>query len=152
ERRPSGRRLGRHAPGLRRLRADLRRGRRRRLPPGRALPLDRRRSFRPSPQRMPNTFVTRLTFMASNRPEAQEGRERLIARYGEAGIDEAQVIVALGGDGFMLETVHELMERQLPIYGMNRGSVGFLMNEYNEDDLLGRINAAEQAVIHPLRM
>jgi NAD+ kinase len=101
---------------------------------------------------MPNSFVTRLTFMASNRPEALEGRDRLAAKYGDVGLDEAQVIVALGGDGFMLETVHEIMERKLPIYGMNRGSVGFLMNEYNEDDLLGRINAAEQAVIHPLRM
>ncbi|MBW8815613.1 MAG: NAD kinase [Caulobacterales bacterium] len=101
---------------------------------------------------MKKPFVTRLTFMASNRPEAQEGRDKLVARYGDAGLDNAQVVVALGGDGFMLETVHELMGHDKPIYGMNRGSVGFLMNEYSEDDLLGRINAAEQAVIHPLRM
>src|SRR5689334_12048988 len=101
---------------------------------------------------MPDAFVTRLTFLASNRPEAQEGLERLRARYGDAGLDEAQVIVALGGDGFMLESIHALMDRQLPLYGMNRGSVGFLMNEYSEDDLLGRINADEHAVIHPLRM
>ena len=97
-------------------------------------------------------FVTRLTFVASSRPEAQESRDRLAARYGDAGIDDAQVIVALGGDGFMLESIHALMDRNLPLYGMNRGSVGFLMNEYSEDDLLGRINAAERAVIHPLRM
>jgi NAD+ kinase len=101
---------------------------------------------------MPETFVTRLTFLASNRPEAQEGLEKLKARYGDAGLDDAQVIVTLGGDGFMLESIHELMHRKLPLYGMNRGSVGFLMNEYNEDDLLGRINAAERATIHPLRM
>src|SRR4051812_26178064 len=102
---------------------------------------------------MPNKpFVTRLTFVASSRPEAQEGKERLAKRYGDVGLDDAQVIVALGGDGLMLESIHELMARNLPLYGMNRGSVGFLMNEYNEDDLLGRINAAEAAVIHPLRM
>ncbi len=66
--------------------------------------------------------------------------------------EDAQVIVALGGDGFMLETLHDTLQRQTPIYGMNRGSVGFLMNEYDEDDLLERINAAERAVIHPLAM
>ncbi|MDZ4370442.1 MAG: NAD kinase [Phenylobacterium sp.] len=101
---------------------------------------------------MKNLFVTRLTFVASSRPEAQEARDKLAARYGDAGVDEAQVIVALGGDGFMLETVHSLMESGKPIYGMNKGSVGFLMNEYADDDLLGRINSAEQARIHPLRM
>jgi len=101
---------------------------------------------------MKKSFVTRLTFVASNRPEAQEAREKLVARYGDAGLDEAQVIVALGGDGFMLETVHELMDAGKPIYGMNRGSVGFLMNDHHDEDLLGRINAAETAEIHPLRM
>lgn len=100
----------------------------------------------------PEPFVTRLTFTASDRPEAQEARERLAERYGDAGEDKAQVIVALGGDGFMLETVHRCMATAKPIYGMNRGSVGFLMNEYSEDGLLERINAAERAVIHPLRM
>ena len=98
------------------------------------------------------SFVTRLTFAASSRPEAQEACGKLVARYGDAGIEDAQVIVALGGDGFMLETVHALMVSGKPIYGMNKGSVGFLMNEFADDDLLGRINAAEQAEIHPLRM
>ena len=92
-------------------------------------------------------FVTRLTFAASSRPEAQEACDKLVARYGDAGIENAQVIVALGGDGFMLETVHALMASGKPIYGMNKGSVGFLMNEFADDDLLGRINAAEQAEI-----
>jgi NAD+ kinase len=101
---------------------------------------------------MRKAFVTRLTFVASSRPEALEARDQLVARYGDAGLDNAQVIVALGGDGFMLETVHELMHSGKPIYGMNKGSVGFLMNEFSDDDLLGRINAAEQAEIHPLRM
>ena len=100
----------------------------------------------------PEPFVTRLAFAASDRPEAQEAREALIARYGQASEDEAQAIVALGGDGFMLETLHENLKSGRPIYGMNRGSVGFLMNEYSEDALLERINAAERAVIHPLSM
>lgn len=94
----------------------------------------------------------RLAFVASDRPEAQEARDRLAARYGDVALEEAQVVVALGGDGFMLETLHRTMSAQTPIYGMNRGSVGFLMNEYSEDELLERINAAERAVIHPLVM
>ncbi|HEY8614700.1 NAD kinase [Phenylobacterium sp.] len=97
-------------------------------------------------------MVTRLAFTASDRPEAQDARAALARRYGEAAEAEAQVIVALGGDGFMLETLHRHMETGKPIYGMNRGSVGFLMNEYSEDGLLERINAAETAIIHPLRM
>ncbi|WP_374577648.1 NAD kinase [Phenylobacterium sp.] len=100
----------------------------------------------------PEPFVTRLAFAASDRPEAQEAKAALIARYGQASAEDAQVIVALGGDGFMLETLHENLKNGRPIYGMNRGSVGFLMNEYSEDGLLERIAAAEQAVIHPLSM
>jgi NAD+ kinase len=96
-------------------------------------------------------YTRRLTFVASDRPEAQQARERLIERYGDSGA-EAQVIVALGGDGFMLETLHDTLSVGKPIYGMNRGSVGFLMNEYGEDSLLERIAAAERAVIHPLTM
>jgi NAD+ kinase len=100
----------------------------------------------------PEPYLTRLAFVASERPEAQEARDALIARYGQAPEGEAQAIVALGGDGFMLETLHENMQDRVPIYGMNRGSVGFLMNEYSEDGLLERINAAERAIIHPLAM
>lgn len=100
----------------------------------------------------PEPFVTRLAFAASDRPEAQEAQAALIARYGQASNEDAQVIVALGGDGFMLETLHENLRNGRPIYGMNRGSVGFLMNEYSEDALLERINAAERADIHPLAM
>ena len=99
-----------------------------------------------------NPISRRLAFVASDRPEAQEARDRLAARYGDVPLDQAQVVVALGGDGFMLETLHRTMSAQTPIYGMNRGSVGFLMNEYSEDELLERINAAERAVIHPLVM
>jgi NAD+ kinase len=100
----------------------------------------------------PKPMLTRLAFVASDRPEAQDARAALAARYGDLPEREAQVVVALGGDGFMLETLHRHIDRSLPIYGMNRGSVGFLMNEYSEDGLLERINAAEQATIHPLRM
>ena len=100
----------------------------------------------------PQPFVTRLAFKASDRPEAIEARERLVERYGDVGDENAQVIVALGGDGFMLETLHRTMKLQKPIYGMNRGSVGFLMNEYSEEGLVDRVNAAERAVIHPLTM
>ena len=98
------------------------------------------------------TMLSCVAFVASDRPEAQEARIRLAARYGDAAADQAKVVVALGGDGFMLETLHGHIADGTPIYGMNRGSVGFLMNEYAEDDLLERINAAERAVIHPLRM
>ncbi len=94
----------------------------------------------------------RLTFVASDRPEAQAARARLAKRYGDADPGQAQVVVALGGDGLMLETLHRFLETKKPIYGMNFGSVGFLMNDYREDGLVERIAAAERAVIHPLAM
>jgi NAD+ kinase len=94
----------------------------------------------------------RLAFLATERPEAKAARAALIARYGEASEAEADVLVVLGGDGFMLETLRRDLTRRRPIYGMNRGSVGFLMNDYAEDGLLERIAAAEKAVIHPLVM
>ena len=96
--------------------------------------------------------VSRFAFVASDRPEAEEARQRLAARYGDASESEADVIVALGGDGFMLETLHRTLGSAKPIYGMNRGSVGFLMNDYREDGLIERISAAERASIHPLAM
>jgi NAD+ kinase len=95
--------------------------------------------------------ITRLTFTASDRPEAQEARAKLAELYGDAG-DAAQAIVALGGDGFMLESLHKNLGDGKPIYGMNRGSVGFLMNEYAAEGLMERVNAAVRAVIHPLTM
>ena len=67
-------------------------------------------------------------------------------------LPQARVIVALGGDGFMLQTLHQTEAHPAPVYGMNRGTVGFLMNEYHEDDLLFRLEAAEEAMINPLRM
>ncbi len=94
----------------------------------------------------------RLAFLGSERPEAKQALERLRALYGDAPVQEADVVVALGGDGFMLETLHRTLPRTTPIYGMNRGSVGFLMNEYQEEGLIERIRAAERTTIHPLAM
>lgn len=93
-----------------------------------------------------------IAFLANEVPEALEARARLIARYGEAAPETADVIVALGGDGFMLQTLHRFINAQIPIYGMNRGSVGFLMNDYREEDLRERLAAAEISRIHPLSM
>ena len=93
-----------------------------------------------------------ISFMSSSTPEAQAAAETLRARYGHVPVEEADVIVALGGDGFMLSTLHATQELPAPVYGMNQGTVGFLMNVYNEDDLLDRLQAAEAANIHPLHM
>jgi NAD+ kinase len=94
----------------------------------------------------------RIAFVASPNPEAGEAGERLRARYGHVSPGDAQVVVALGGDGFMLQTLHEFMQSGTPIYGMHRGTVGFLMNDFSEQDLHERLNAAEETDIHPLLM
>ncbi len=94
----------------------------------------------------------RLAFVASDRPEAMEARSRLAALHGDLPEEAADVVVALGGDGFMLEVLHRNLATRRPIYGMNRGSVGFLMNDYGEADLAARVAAAEPAIIHPLSM
>jgi len=93
----------------------------------------------------------RLAFHASDRPDAQAACERLSARYGNAPLPEAETVVALGGDGAMLDALHAVMERDIPVYGINYGSVGFLMNEPGEDALPDRIRAADRTVIRPLR-
>jgi NAD+ kinase len=93
-----------------------------------------------------------LAFVASDWPEARAARDRLTALYGDTPEDAADVVVALGGDGFILEVLHRNLAARRPIYGMNRGSVGFLMNEYNETDLPARVAEAEPAIIHPLSM
>ncbi|MBS0237275.1 MAG: NAD kinase [Proteobacteria bacterium] len=94
----------------------------------------------------------RIAFVASEVPEAIEAQAALIKRYGETEPHKADAIVALGGDGFMLQTLHRFINDKIPIYGMNRGSVGFLMNDYREDDLIERLTAAEISRIHPLSM
>jgi NAD+ kinase len=90
----------------------------------------------------------RIAFLAS--PAAQGELAALTAKHGQCAPKAAEVIVALGGDGFMLQSLNEAYG--LPIYGMNCGTVGFLMNEYDEADLPARLAAAEEAVIHPLAM
>ncbi|MCA3339073.1 MAG: NAD kinase [Roseomonas sp.] len=100
-----------------------------------------------------NAFAPRrVAILAGQSAEAQKARAALVARYGSAAEEEADMVVALGGDGFMLETLHRFLRRGLPVYGMNRGSVGFLMNDYREDDLPARLAAAQTAIVHPLRM
>jgi len=96
--------------------------------------------------------TTRIAFVASTAPDAQAALARLTTRYGDGDPDAASVVVALGGDGFMLETLHRFMDSGTPIYGMNRGTVGFLMNEYTEDDLLARLRGAKATPLHPLSM
>ena len=97
-------------------------------------------------------MVKTIAFVASEEPIAQTARKDLIARFGNTPEAKADVIVALGGDGFMLETLHRTQELAVPVYGMNRGTVGFLMNEYSDLDLMDRLDAAEEEVINPLSM
>ncbi|MGE3250458.1 MAG: NAD kinase [Hyphomonadaceae bacterium] len=92
----------------------------------------------------------KIAFTASARPEAQEALRRLRHTYGEAGEADADVVVALGGDGHMLDTLRKRLTDKKPVYGMHRGTVGFLMNAYDEADLPKRLELAEQARIRPL--
>jgi NAD+ kinase len=85
-------------------------------------------------------------------PEAIEAQKRLSERYGEVDPADADAIVALGGDGHMLQTMHRFMNDGIPFYGMNRGSVGFLMNDYRDGELLERLSAADVSRVHPLSM
>lgn len=94
----------------------------------------------------------RIAFVTSDTPEARAAGDRLSERYGNAPAEEADAVVALGGDGLMLQTLHRSMGTGKPIYGMNRGSVGFLMNEFHEESLLDRLDRAERSVVHPLLM
>jgi NAD+ kinase len=94
----------------------------------------------------------RIAFLAATTDAATEARARLAAQYGDTPPEQAAAIVALGGDGFMLETQHRFLGRNIPVYGMHRGSVGFLMNDYREDRLPERLAEAQAAVLHPLRM
>lgn len=105
-------------------------------------PVDRVRDFVPG----------RIAFAASPTALATEARSHLVAAYGDCSLEQAAVVVALGGDGFMLETIHRVLSLNIPVYGMNCGSVGFLMNTFSEDDLPGRLVRAQEAVLHPLRM
>lgn len=99
--------------------------------------------------------IETIAFVAGESPDAVAARAKLAKRYGDARPDEADVIVALGGDGLMLQTLHRFIDNGAapkPIYGMNRGSVGFLMNEYREAGLLERLRRATISIVHPLVM
>jgi NAD+ kinase len=104
------------------------------------------------PKRHAPAKYKHIAFVASDVAEAQRARRRLVKRYGDARPETADVIVALGGDGLMLATLQRFMNSGKPIYGMHRGTVGFLMNEYSENGLVERLTAAHVSVIHPLLM
>ncbi len=97
-------------------------------------------------------MTKKIAFLASPAAVAQTARAVLVGRYGNVPPAEAEVIVALGGDGFMLQTLHATQDLPAPVYGMNRGTIGFLMNTYSESDLAERLEAAEEEVINPLSM
>lgn len=100
----------------------------------------------------PLSASPRLAFVASASDKARAARDALQSLYGEAAPEDADVVVALGGDGFMLRTLHAQLGRGLPVYGMKLGRVGFLMNRYAQEGLSARIAAAHPAVLHPLEM
>jgi NAD+ kinase len=110
----------------------------------------------PAVAALPETAVVappeRLAFVAAPTDLACAACERLAGRYGQHTLAEADRVVALGGDGFMLEILHQVLGRNVPVYGMNCGSVGFLMNAYDEDDLPDRLARAQGAELFPLRM
>jgi len=93
-----------------------------------------------------------MALVASPTESSQEAAAELRKLYEWHPLERAELIVALGGDGFMLETLHTNLERRTPVFGLNRGSIGFLMNDYDEDGLLERLSSAVRAVIHPLQM
>ncbi len=100
----------------------------------------------------PNAAPTRIAFTASETSLAQETVEALVKRWGNAAMSDAEVVVAVGGDGFLLHTLHQALPFGLPVYGVNRGSVGFLLNEYDEAGLGERLSKAVEVTLHPLRM
>jgi len=91
-------------------------------------------------------------FLASNNADAQKKKENLEKKFGNNSTDNADVIVVLGGDGFMLEAIKNQMEKSLPLFGLNYGSVGFLMNAVNDEDLIQRLNSSQSIKISPLSM
>jgi NAD+ kinase len=94
----------------------------------------------------------RIAFLANESVAAQQSLVRLRERYPHVAPEEAEIVVALGGDGFMLQTLHRFLDRRVPIFGMHRGSLAFLLNEYREDGLMERIARAVRVELHPLRM
>ena len=102
------------------------------------------------PAPLPSPFT--IAFVTADTDEARAAAEALGRLYAHVDPDKADIVVALGGDGLMLQTLHRFMGTGKPIYGMNRGSVGFLMNDYNIEGLVDRLAAAERSIVHPLLM
>lgn len=94
----------------------------------------------------------RIHFVTNGTPEADAAAARLKARYGDYGLETADIVVALGGDGLMLQTLHRVMRVGVPVYGMNFGSVGFMMNTFSEDNLEQRLSVVQRTRIYPLSM
>ncbi len=94
----------------------------------------------------------KLAFLASETDKSQKSLNQLIDLYGQHDPLDADVMVVLGGDGFMLQCLHQYMHQSIPVFGLRRGTVGFLMNDYADKDLLQRIKAAKETVLHPLKM
>lgn len=97
-------------------------------------------------------FSSKVCFVTNGTPEADTAALRLRSRYGNHPIDKSDTVVALGGDGLMLQTLHRVMGLGLPVYGMNFGSVGFMMNTFSEDELMERLQAVQRTRIYPLSM
>lgn len=110
------------------------------------------RRFVPAPNYISKAKPLKLAFLSGNTSKASNAQKKLIAKYGNHDPMSADVVVALGGDGVMLQTQHQFMNSGIPVYGMNKGSVGFLMNKYKLDDLEERIEKAVSNRIHPLKM
>jgi len=104
---------------------------------------------------MTSTAFKKIAFTASDKADAQNAMSALIKLYGQSSVVDADVIVALGGDGFMLQTLRQNMpalRRGTPVYGMNQGTIGFLMNEFNKENLCERLSLAEPTIVRPLKM
>jgi len=95
---------------------------------------------------------SKIAFLGSGSPNGQAALESLKNRYDNVEPEDAEVLVAIGGDGFMLQSLHRYMDRGIPMYGMNRGSVGFMLNKFDEENLYERLDQAEMVKIHPLRL
>src|ERR1019366_5019417 len=104
------------------------------------------------PNKISEHRFKRIAFLSSGTPEANAARAGLVARYGTVDPETADVVVALGGDGLMLQTLHRFMGKNKPIYGMKQGSVGFLMNEFHGPDLEQRLDQAEESILHSFLM
>ncbi|GBQ84049.1 NAD kinase [Asaia krungthepensis] len=105
-----------------------------------------------SPPRQFSRPPQRIAFLASPTDIAQKTLGKFVETYGDCPLDQAEVVVCLGGDGFLLEVLHKVSEHNIPAYGLNCGSVGFLLNTVSDEDLIARLSRAQSSQLHPLRM